>query len=418
VLALGTGSAEAGAAPLPAPARPDGCLEVATGAALREAIATAAEGSALCLAPGEYEGPVQVERRLVLWGPREAVIRSHGTGTTVALSAAGSELLGLGVDGSGGRFDRLDAAIHVTADDVRVEGVRVRGALFGVLADRCRRLLLRGNLVEGQPGSALGLRGDGVRLWEVRDSRIEQNELRDSRDMVIWYSPGNRIEDNRILRGRYGTHFMYSHGNVVEWNRYEENVVGIFVMYSRDVVVRDNVVVRSAGSAGMGLGAKDPGRLEVVGNRFVGNRIGAYIDSSAPAPGESNRFEGNEFRLGEVGVDLHGIASGNLFLGNRFRDNRVQVSVEGRGDAQAAEWLGNEYDDYAGYDLDGDGVGDLPYELRSLTSELVARAPALAFFRGAPAMWLVELVGRVVPLLRPRTLLVDAAPRLRAVSVE
>ena len=38
--------------------------------------------------------------------------------------------------------------------------------------------------------------------------------------------------------------------------------------------------------------------------------------------------------------------------------------------------------EHAGFDLDGDGIGDLPYELRSLTAQLAARHPALAFFRG------------------------------------
>ena len=49
-------------------------------------------------------------------------------------------------------------------------------------------------------------------------------------------------------------------------------------------------------------------------------------------------------------------------------------------------WEGNDFDDYAGYDLDRDGYGDLPYELRSLSGALVSQHPALAFFRGAPAL--------------------------------
>ena len=42
--------------------------------------------------------------------------------------------------------------------------------------------------------------------------------IEDGRDVVVWYSNGNRITNNRILRGRYGAHFMYSHNNVVERN--------------------------------------------------------------------------------------------------------------------------------------------------------------------------------------------------------
>jgi nitrous oxidase accessory protein len=114
---------------------------------------------------------------------------------------------------------------------------------------------------------------------------------------------------------------------------------------------------------------------------------------------------------------FHGGADRNGFLGNSFRQNGAHVRVEGRGDAQQATWRRNDFDDYAGYDLDGDGVGDVPYELRSLSSQLTGRHPSLAFFQGAPAMGLVELVGRVVPLFRPRTLLVDSEPRLRPLDL-
>jgi nitrous oxidase accessory protein len=98
-----------------------------------------------------------------------------------------------------------------------------------------------------------------------------------------------------------------------------------------------------------------------------------------------------------------GRAAGNEFSGNGFRDSRLQVQVDGRGDARQAVWRNNEFDDYAGYDLAGDGTGDVPYELRSLVSDLVAEAPALAFFRGTPAFALAEAIGRIVPLFEPRS---------------
>jgi nitrous oxidase accessory protein len=295
---------------------------------------------------------------------------------------------------------------------VRVEGVRVEHALFGLLAEKANRVTLRGNEIVGAAEKALGMRGDGIRIWEVRDSAIENNRLSDSRDIVVWYSPGNRIVGNTIERGRYGTHFMYSHDNVVEDNRYSENVVGIFVMYSRNIEIRRNVLARSEGAAGVGLGAKESGNLVVEENWFVGNQVGAYLDTSPLYDDETNRFERNVFRLGETAIVFHGRAERNRFVDNSFRDNHTPVRVEGRGNAQDAEWRHNDFDDYAGYDFDGDGIGDIPYELRSLSGELTARNPSLAFFRGAPAMGLVELVGRVVPLFRAQTLLVDPQPRM------
>ncbi len=415
-LALTSGASDAPASS--PPERPDTCVRVAAGDDLRQRLAEAPAGARLCLEPGEYAGPIRIERPVVLWGPREAVIRSHGSGSTVTVEASGSSLLGFTVDGSGGRFDLLDAAVRIRANDVRVEEVCIRNALFGVLAEQSNRLLLRGNEVQGTPGKVLGMRGDGIRLWEVRESRIEHNRIRDSRDLVVWYSPGNHFDGNVIEGGRYGTHFMYSHRNVVEGSRYRGNVVGIFAMYSRDLVIRDNLLAEATGAAGVGLGAKESGNLVVEGNWIVANTTGIYLDTTPLDPADHDRFVGNVVRFSDVGVIFHGPAARNDFEGNLFADNEAQVRVEGRGDATDADWAGNTWDDYAGYDLDGDGRGDVPYAVRSLSSDLVARVPALAWFRGSAALALVDLVGRAVPLFQSTTLLVDPAPRMRAQAPE
>ena len=397
------------------PPRPAGCLEVAAGEDLGARVAAAAPGAGLCLAPGEYKGPLTLHG-VAVWGPREAVVRSSGEGTTVRLRGQGAALLGVTVDGSGARFDTLDAAVHVQGHGHRVEGVAVRRAAFGILVERATAAVVRGNEVTGDASAPLGLRGDAIRLWETYDSVVADNRVSDARDLVLWYASGNRLTGNRVEGGRYGAHLMYSHRNRIERNEFRGNVTGLFIMYSRDIEVRDNVIADSGGAAGIGLGLKESGGLLVRGNRFVHNTVGLYVDSSPLWPDDRNRFEANQFALNGTAVSFLGAADGNLFHGNGFRDSRVQVEVAGGGDARAADWRGNQFDDYAGYDLDGDGTGDLPYELRSLTSDLVSSRPALAFFRGTPALALAEAIGRIVPLFEPRLLLVDPAPRLARVE--
>jgi nitrous oxidase accessory protein len=211
---------------------------------------------------------------------------------------------------------------------------------------------------------------------------------------------------------------MYSHDNRIEGNSFVGNAVGLFVMYSRRVDVRGNVFADSASAAGMGLGLKESGDVRVIGNLFANDSIGAYVDTSPLWPDDRNRFEANVFRLNGVAVSFHGRAAGNEFTGNGFRDNQLQVQVDGRGDARQAVWRANEFDDYAGYDLDRDGSGDVAYELRSLTSDLIAEHPSLAFYRGTPALALVEAIGRLVPIFEPRLVLSDPAPLMRRVTWE
>jgi nitrous oxidase accessory protein len=276
---------------------------------------------------------------------------------------------------------------------------------------------VRGNEIVGAPERPLGLRGDGIRLWECTDSVIEDNALAHSRDMVLWYASRNRIARNRVRGGRYGAHLMYSHENEVAGNEFVGNTTGLFIMYSRGVAVRHNVFSASGGAAGIGLGLKESGNLEVRGNLFVQDSVGLYVDASPLWPDDRNVFEGNVFRSNGVAVRFLGRARGNRFAGNTFRDSELQVEVAG-GDAREAEWSANHFDDYAGYDLDGDGTGDLPYELRSLTQDLVVAASGLAFYRGTPALAMAEAIGRIVPLLEPRLILSDPAPRMEPIEWE
>ena len=85
-------------AALPAPPRPADCLTVAAGSNLQSTVDGAQEGAALCLESGSYAGPLTVDKRLEIWGPREAVIRSRGEGTTIQIEGSGSALAGLTVE--------------------------------------------------------------------------------------------------------------------------------------------------------------------------------------------------------------------------------------------------------------------------------------------------------------------------------
>lgn len=412
------GNASAVFAGLPAqaalalPARPARCREVRTGESVQAALDAAAPGSALCLAPGEHHGPLSIDKPVTLWGPREAVLHSQGKGTTIRVKADRVALLGFHVDGSGARYDTEDAAVRLTGTDVRLEGLRITDATFGILLDQATRAVVRNNHLTGKRELVAGMRGDSVRLWETRESRVEHNRIEHGRDIVIWYSPHNVIERNWVAHGRYGAHFMYSGDNLVAENDFVSNVVGVFVMYSRNIELRGNRLLDASGGAGMGVGLKESGNITLRDNVLARNTTALYIDTSPLYPADANLYEGNRMLIGNVGVTFHGPSVGNTFHGNELRGNSTQVMVEGGGDARASRWDGNYFDDYVGYDLDGDGAGDVPYTLRSLSDALTGKVPSLAFFRGTPSLTLLELVGQLVPLMTPRTLVVDERPRI------
>jgi nitrous oxidase accessory protein len=395
-----------------APPRPQACAVVEAGADLAAAIAAAGPGDAICLEPGEHAGPVRIDRAVELWGPRSAVIRGTTPGSIVVVAAAGARLAGFTVDGTGGRFDKLDAAVHVVADDVTVEGVAVVHAVYGILVERTRRVTVRGNHVRGDAATAMGLRGDTIRLWETHDSVVADNLVEDGRDVVIWYSRNNRVTGNRVVRGRYGAHLMYSHDNLIEDNQLISGVVGVFVMYSRGVTLRRNLVLDAGGAAGMAIGLKDSGNIVLEDNVLVRNTTGIYIDQSPGQRGDTLAVRGNVIRQCEAAMGFHTTPFDTEISGNDFADNVETVRVGSGIEPSHAFWHRNYFDDYVGYDLDGDGTGDLPHEVKSASEELITRHPNLAFFRGTPTLGIVDAASKLLPIWAPRTFLVDEAPRM------
>jgi nitrous oxidase accessory protein len=381
------------------------------GVSLQAAVDAAEPGSTLCLSAGRYEGPVEVHAPLTLLGPAAAVVASDGSGTTVRVLADSVVLDGFTVDGSGRRYDKMDAAVYLHGEGVEARDLTLRNALFGIVVEQSTGARVVGNHVLGLAELPVGIRGDGIRLWEVRRSLVAGNRLEDSRDILVWYSPGNRITGNAVVRSRYATHFMYSDDCVVDSATYLQNVVGVFVMYSRGITLRDNLVADNAAADGMGLGVKESGDLVLEGNRFVHDHVCLYLDTSPFREGDSVVVRGNTFAECTAGVTFHSSERRNTFVDNVFRGNETQVAVEGRGTARGVTWSGNYFDDYQGYDLDGDGIGDVSYELRSLSERLVAEHPGLAFFRGTVALEVLDAAARAIPLLQPETLLVDPRPR-------
>jgi nitrous oxidase accessory protein len=115
---------------------------------------------------------------------------------------------------------------------------------------------------------------------------------------------------------------------------------------------------------------------------------------------------------------LHSVEKGAVFHGNDFRDDAQTVEVDGGGDALSCDVRGNHFSDYEGYDLDGDGVGDVPHRVGALSSELADEHPALKVLHATAAMGVIDAVAHAVPLLERRTLLADAAPLVRSPQVK
>jgi nitrous oxidase accessory protein len=417
--AHGRGDAAEGPRPLPDDAGPveravpAGAFVADGESALVAALADPGGPAEIWLAPRTYHGDFSIERTVALRGAGGAVLEGSGTKTVLTIGAPDVWVDNVTVRHSGRRHTAEDAGIKATAPRVRVTRVAVDDALFGIELGPCDRCTLERARVRGTSDDP-ELRGDGIKLWEASGSVVRGCVVEDSRDVVVWYSRGVLLEGNAVRRSRYGTHFMYAHDSIVRGSRVESNVVGVFVMYSNRLRVEDNVLAGARGPAGVGLGFKESDGVDVRGNWLVANTTGVYLDRTPRSIDAPVRFDGNVLALNEVALRLHSSQDGLSFRGNDFHQNVSAVEVEGGGDALGVAFDGNHWSEYEGYDLDGDGRGDVPFEVKQLSSELTAAHPAIQFFEGTGAMGVIDAVARAVPVLAAHRVLFDPHPTMRA----
>ncbi|MEZ4727852.1 MAG: nitrous oxide reductase family maturation protein NosD [Caldilineaceae bacterium] len=380
---------------------------------LAAALAAAAPGATITVPPGLYPGPVQIDKPVVLEGQAYPVIDGGGIGDVITMNAPGVTIRGFVVRNSGDSLDREHAGITGLAAQATIEDNRLEDVLFGIYLKNAPNRVVRNNLVLAKD-LAIGRRGDGIRLWYCDHALVEGNTVRDSRDVIIWYAPHSMIRNNLVEDSRYGLHLMSSDDIVIEANVLQRNSVGLYVMYGSGFTVRNNLLYDNRGPSGYGIGLKDIDRLSAAGNRLVSNRVGLYADIAPRTSDVTVHFDQNLLAYNEIGVMLLPLVQRNLYTGNIFQENHEQVTISGGGalvgNAWSQEGRGNYWSDYAGFDADANGVGDLPYRVQSLYEDLLQSYPELRLFQLSPATQALDMAAKAFPIFQPQPKLVDEHP--------
>lgn len=395
--------------------------EPETSGDLQALIDAAEPGSVLEIPPGTYRGPVVVDRPLHLIGQDWPVVDAGGRGHVIEVTAPDVRIEGLVLRGSGTALHTEDAGVMArAAPRVEVVGNRLEDVLFGMYLDNSPGSLIEANVV-GAKDLHIARRGDGIRIYGSGDTEVRDNRIIGGRDLIVWFSDDVVLEGNEASEGRYGVHFMYAHRGVVHRNRFEGNAVGLWLMFSHDAQVTENVIADSNGPSGMGIGLKDCDSAILRGNRIVGNEVGVYNDTSPFSPGAEIRYEHNLFAANDIALRFLPSVHANVFTENGFVANRQQVAIVGSGQLRDNRWSdgghGNYWSDYVGYDADGDGTGDVPYRAVDLFGELTDRHPDLELFAGTPAARAVDVASRTFPVLQPEPKAVDDAPLVRMPTI-
>ena len=372
---------------------------------------TALPGTTLRLPPGKYRGPAIINKPLTVEGNGKVVVDAGGRGTVLTIKADRVTIRGLTLRGSGDSHDTIDGAIMAEGKELLIENNVLEDVLFGISLHKTTDSIVRGNRIRSRPVDSAE-RGDGMRLWYSTGNRIENNDIAQMRDLTVSNSPRNRFTGNTIHDSRRAFNFLFSHRSIVEGNLLDKNSTGVISLNSEGMVIRNNRILHAMDASGAGIALKETSAALIYGNEIVHCAHGIMADSPMD-PINRIVFINNIIAHNVTGIYFYGAKGGHVALSNSFRNNLWQVIIIGDGDPMNDFWWGNSWDNYEGFDLDGDGLGDKPHELYAWADRIWMETPSATFFRSTPVLELLDFLERLAPFSSPSLILRDTAPRLR-----
>jgi nitrous oxidase accessory protein len=368
---------------------------------LREALAIADSNAVLVVHPGVYpETGLVVNKPMTLRGMGWPALDARGLGALLNITADNVRITGFVFKNVGVSYLKDQAAVNMTGTrGARIDSNRFVHNFFSIYGSRSRNTRIDNNDITGRYNNEVA-NGNGVHLWQCDSMTVKNNKARGHRDGIYLEFTGHSTVTGNLAEKniRYGLHFMFSNGSRYAENTFRNNGSGVAVMYSNDVRMEDNRFEHNWGSAAYGLLCKGIEDSKVRGNIFVENTVGVFQEGLSRVQFEENAFVRNGWALKMVAN-----CDDNVYENNRFSGNTFDVSYNSSAHNSNA-FHRNSWDKYRGYDLNRDGLGDVPYRPVELQSVLMDRYPeALILMRGH-FLTLLNLIEKQFPALAPRSL--------------
>ena len=382
-------------------------LTVRPGDDLAAAVRAAQPGDTVEVQRGHYPANLLIDKPLTLRGVGRPTISGGLKGDTIRVTAPDVVIEGLIVRDSGDSLKDQNAGIYLYpgAHRAAVRHCDLTYNLFGLWIEKADEVLIEHNLITGKRDYSSSQRGNGVQLYNTKGARILNNDISFVRDaLYVDVSHHAVFKGNRLHHSRYGTHYMNSYYNLWEDNDTYYNRGGLALMEVRNQEVRNN---RAWGNSDHGIMLRTLQDAVIEGNVVAGNNRGFFIYDVEYIQLNRNLVVNNT-----VGVHLSAGSTRNEVEGNDFIGNREQVRYVGARDERWGVKTGNHWSNYLGWDRDGDGVGDVPYEANDLVDRLTWRHPGVKLLLASPAVQALRLVARQFPVLRVPSV-VDPRPRMQ-----
>ena len=384
-----------------------------TYSSVKRAVQAAKPGDRIVVNGGVYqEAGIEITKPLTLIGKNNPTIDGNYKGQIITVMADNVTIQGFTLKNIKTSYSKDDAAIRVIErSNIKILNNIILNTYYGIYLQNSDDIEIKGNVVKGEnTGKTESALGNAIHLYYSDDVEISNNEVQGHRDGIYLETVKNSLvhRNTSHKNQRYGLHFMFSDGNTYTYNVFRNNGAGVAVMYTDNIRMEHNTFENNWGAASYGLLLKDIRSSIIHNNVFRRNTTGIHMESSSRLDIKSNSFERNGWA-----IKLMTTCMDDTFRLNNFTGNSFDVSTNGT--SQLNHFEHNYWEKYSGYDLDKNGVGDVPYRPVSLYSMLVERVPPSVMFMRSFMVDLLDSMEKVLPSIIPENL-VDAQPLMKKID--
>jgi len=377
---------------------------------IKEAIFKASAGDTILVKAGQYEeGNIEINKPLYLKGVNWPVVDGNNETEIFTITADSVTIDGFQVQNVGTSYTVDRAGINVVrSKHVSIIHNRLVNTFFGVYLQKSSFCRVENNEIVGEAVQEMSS-GNAIHLWYCKNALIKNNVVKNHRDGIyLEFVDGSTIIDN-VSEGniRYGLHFMFSNEDNYIGNTFRDNGAGVAVMFSKQIIMDSNHFDHNWGTSSYGLLLKEIYDGEIKNNQFTQNTTAIYGESATRLQIHHNTFERNGWALRLLGSSMDNTITANNFYNNTF-------DVTTNSSRNYNDYNGNYWNDYTGYDLDKDGIGDVPYRPVKLFSYVVSRTESSIILLRSLFIDIINFAEKVTPVFTPTTLL-DEKPLMKPV---